>query len=66
MANCIKKIDKDKYYEALDMFLHQGMTTVKCAEHVGLSARTLVKYFNTSLRGEPLPKGLFFEDEDKK
>ena len=61
-----KKIDYIKFCYVYEKWLCRQITsTQKCAEIVGLSRPTLVKYFNMVLLGEPLPENLFFEESLK-
>lgn len=59
MTQGVKKIDKQKFYEAYDMFLNCGMSLEKCAKHVGISVPTLKKYFEYEIFGKEFPDTLF-------
>lgn len=59
MAQGVKTIDKDKFFEALWYFCNGQMSLTKAAKHAGISVPTLTKYFNKVLLGEELPDTLF-------
>lgn len=63
MAHGVKKIDKQKFYEAYDMFINRGASLEKCAKHAGISVPTLKKYFEYEMFGKEFPDTLFGKEE---
>lgn len=65
LKDAVKKIDKDKFVEAFNAWFIDGQSIDKARKIVGLSSPTFTKYLNMVLENEPLPEGLFFDDDDE-
>lgn len=65
LKGAVKKIDKDKFVEAFNAWFVDGQSIDKARKIVGLSSPTFTKYLNMVLKGEPLPEGLFFDDDEE-
>ena len=61
----MKKIDKDKFIEACNAWMVDKQSINKARKIVGLSAPTFTKYLRMVLMHEPLPEGLFFDDDEE-
>lgn len=59
MAAGVHKIDKDKFFESYDRWFRGEITLTKAAEIVGISRKTLRKYFNYVIEGREFPDTLF-------
>lgn len=59
MAQGVKTIDKDKFFEAFYGFMNEHWSLTKASKVAGISVPTMKKYFNAVLLGEELPDTLF-------
>lgn len=65
LKGAVKKIDKDKFIEACNAWMVDKQSINKARKIVGLSAPTFTKYLRMVLMHEPLPDGLFFDDDEE-
>lgn len=65
LKGAVKKIDKDKFVEAFNAWFVDGQSIDKARKIVGLSSPTFTKYVSMVIKNEPLPEGLFFDDDEE-
>lgn len=58
-GNNEKQMDLPKFKYALDMYIRGKWTQQRCAEHLGCSIPTVMKYFNMYYLGEEIPSRVF-------
>lgn len=57
--NGVRKVDKDKFYEAYNGWANGTLSLAKASKVAGMSVPTLTKYFYVLMKGEEFPDNLF-------
>lgn len=64
MAAGVHPLNKDKFYEAINLYISGQVSQVKAAKVAGCSVPTFKKYANKIYGGEELPDNLWRENDD--
>lgn len=64
MAAGVHPLNKDKFYEAINLYISGQASQVKAAKVVGCSVPTFLKYANKIYGGEELPDNLWGKNDD--
>ena len=62
MAMGVHPLNKDKFYEAINLYISGQVSQVKAAKIAGCSVPTFKKYANKIYGGEELPDNLWRKD----
>lgn len=64
MAMGVHPLNKDKFYEAINLYISGQASQVKAAKVAGCSVPTFKKYANKIYGGEELPDNLWGKNND--
>lgn len=58
-----KKVDREKFYDLLNLFVSGGITLDAASKAIGLSRPTLRKRWNAVLLNEEIPEAWFLDGD---
>lgn len=64
MAYGVRPINKEKFYEAMNLYISGQISQEKASKIAGCSIPTFLKYANKIYGGEELPDNLWGENND--
>lgn len=64
MAAGVHPLNKDKFYEAMNLYVSGQVSQGKAAKIAGCSKPTFLKYANKIYGGEELPDNLWGKNDD--
>lgn len=65
MARGTHKCDYRKFIKAYNSFVVEGKTLTEAQKICGIGKATMIKYFNMVLLNEPIPPGVFFDENGR-
>ena len=65
MARGAHKCDYRKFIKAYNAFVVEGKTLTEAQKICGMGKATMIKYFNMVLLNEPIPPGVFFDENGR-